>query len=153
MFISEAAMAAQLGHSNIVHVFDFGQLEGRYFIAMEYVPGVTLRVAHKRMVARGERLPVTDGAARDDGRLRRAGARARGGGRARPLGLVHRDISPDNVIISTSGSAKLIDFGAARATARTPPTPVFVGKYRYAAPERIRRVGRGPRAATSTRPA
>ena len=59
MFIGEAAVAAQLGHSNIVHVFDFGQLEGRYFIAMEYVPGVTLRVAHKRMVARGERLPVT----------------------------------------------------------------------------------------------
>ena len=57
------------------------------------------------------------------------------------LGLVHRDISPDNIIISTSGSAKLIDFGAARATARTPPTPVFVGKYRYAAPERIRSVG------------
>ena len=59
MFISEAAFAAQLAHPNIVHVFDFGQLEGRYFIAMEYVPGVTLRVAHKRMVARGERLPVT----------------------------------------------------------------------------------------------
>ena len=59
MFISEAALAAQLGHPNIVHVFDFGQLEGRYFIAMEYVPGVTLRVAHKRMLARGERLPVT----------------------------------------------------------------------------------------------
>ena len=141
MFIGEAAVAAQLSHSNIVHVFDFGQLEGRYFIAMEYVPGVTLRIAHKRMVARGERLPVATvlhvmmdvcdaldhvhGAA--DGR----GA----------LGLVHRDISPDNVIISTSGSAKLIDFGAARATARTPPTPVFVGKYRYAAPERIRKEG------------
>ena len=145
MFISEAAVAAQLGHANIVHVFDFGQLEGRYFIAMEYVPGVTLRVAHKRMVARGERLPVPtvlhvmmdvcDA-------LEHVHAAADAGG---TLGLVHRDISPDNVIISTSGSAKLIDFGAARATARTPPTPVFVGKYRYAAPERIRRVGEDPR--------
>ena len=121
MFIGEAAVAAQLGHSNIVHVFDFGQLEGRYFIAMEYVPGVTLRIAHKRMVARGERLPVTtvlhvmmdvcDA-------LEHVHAAADGRG---ALGLVHRDISPDNVIISTSGSAKLIDFGAARATARTPP--------------------------------
>ena len=141
MFIGEAAVAAQLCHSNIVHVFDFGQLEGRYFIAMEYVPGVTLRIAHKRMVARGERLPVTtvlhvmmdvcDA-------LEHVHAAADGRG---ALGLVHRDISPDNVIISTSGSAKLIDFGAARATARTPPTPVFVGNYRYAAPERIRKAG------------
>jgi serine/threonine-protein kinase len=56
-----------------------------------------------------------------------------------PLGLVHRDLSTDNVIVSTSGAAKLIDFGAARATARTPLPSVFVGKYRYAAPERIRR--------------
>jgi predicted hydrocarbon binding protein/tRNA A-37 threonylcarbamoyl transferase component Bud32 len=140
MFISEAAVAAQLSHPNIVHVFDFGQLEGRYFIAMEYIPGVTLRLAHKRMVARGERLPITTvlhvmmdvcDALEEVHTL----ADARG-----PLQLVHRDISPDNIIISTSGNAKLIDFGAARAAARTPPTSVFVGKYRYAAPERILRV-------------
>jgi predicted hydrocarbon binding protein/tRNA A-37 threonylcarbamoyl transferase component Bud32 len=139
MFIGEAAIAAQLSHSNIVHVFDFGQLEGRYFIAMEYVPGVTLRLAHKRMVARGERLPITTvlhvmADVCDALEQLHVAADARG-----PLDLVHRDISPDNIIISTSGNAKLIDFGAARATARTPPTPVFVGKYRYAAPERIRR--------------
>ena len=53
MFVGEAAIAARLSHPNIVHVFDFGQLEGRYFIAMEYVPGVTLRFAHKRALARG----------------------------------------------------------------------------------------------------
>ena len=58
-----------------------------------------------------------------------------------PLGLVHRDLSPDNIIISTSGTAKLIDFGAARATARTPPDHLFVGRFRYAAPERIRHEG------------
>ena len=140
MFIGEAAITAQLSHGNIVHVFDFGQLEGRYFIAMEYVPGVTLRVAHKRMLARGERLPITmvlhvmmDVC--DALEHVHTAADARG-----ELGLVHRDISPDNVIVSTSGSAKLIDFGAARATARTPAPQVFVGKYRYAAPERIRRV-------------
>jgi serine/threonine protein kinase/predicted hydrocarbon binding protein len=140
MFISEAAIAAQLSHANIVHVFDFGQLEGRYFIAMEYVPGVTLRVAHKRLVMRGERLPITTVLhvmidVCDALEHLHTAADARG-----PLDLVHRDISPDNIVISTSGSAKLIDFGAARATARTPPTPVFVGKYRYSAPERIRRV-------------
>src|SRR4029079_16754477 len=58
-----------------------------------------------------------------------------------PLGLVHRDLSPDNIIISTSGTAQLIDFGAARATARTPPNQLFVGRFRYAAPERIRHEG------------
>jgi eukaryotic-like serine/threonine-protein kinase len=139
MFIDEATLAAALSHPNIAHVFDFGQLEGRYFIAMEYVSGFTLRFANKRMIARGERLPVVatlhvmidlcealqsvhDLSDRDG-----------------PLGLLHRDVSPDNLIVSTSGSAKLIDFGAARATARTPLPSVFVGKYRYAAPERIRR--------------
>src|SRR5437762_3955198 len=139
MFISEASVGAQLGHPNIVQVFDFGQLEGRYFIAMEYVPGVTLRIAHKRTIARGERLPVQTVLhvmmdVCDALEHLHTAADARGA-----LGLLHRDVSPDNVIISTSGSAKLIDFGAARVTERTPATPVFVGKYRYAAPERIRR--------------
>jgi serine/threonine protein kinase len=139
MFINEATVASAFSHPNIVHVFDFGQLEGRYFIAMEFVPGVTLRFAHKRMLARGERLPIpatlhiladvcealhaVHDLADDLG----------------PLGLVHRDLSPDNVILSTSGAAKLIDFGASRATTRTPSPNVFVGKYRYSAPERIRR--------------
>ncbi len=58
MFINEATVASAFSHPNIVHVFDFGQLEGRYFIAMEFVPGVTLRFAHKRMLARNERLPI-----------------------------------------------------------------------------------------------
>jgi eukaryotic-like serine/threonine-protein kinase len=140
MFINEATLASAFSHPNIAHVFDFGQLEGHYFIAMEYVPGVTLRFAHKRMLARGELLPMVATlhvmldvceALHDVHDL------ADGNG---ALGLVHRDISPDNVIVSTSGAAKLIDFGAARATARTPPPSVFVGKYRYAAPERIRRI-------------
>jgi serine/threonine-protein kinase len=139
MFINEATLASAFSHPNIAHVFDFGQLEGRYFIAMEYVPGVTLRFAHKRMLARNELLPTSatlhvmiDVCEA----LHEVHELADGGG---PLGLVHRDLSTDNVIVSTSGAAKLIDFGAARATARTPLPSVFVGKYRYAAPERIRR--------------
>ncbi|HEY6478353.1 MAG TPA: serine/threonine-protein kinase, partial [Polyangia bacterium] len=139
MFINEATLASAFSHPNIAHVFDFGQLEGRYFIAMEYVPGVTLRFAHKRMLARGEILPMAATlhvmidvceALHDVHEL---------GDAHGALGLVHRDLSPDNVIVSTSGAAKLIDFGAARATARTPPPTAFVGKYRYAAPERVRR--------------
>ena len=139
MFINEATVASAFSHPNIVHVFDFGQLEGRYFIAMEFVPGVTLRFAHKRMLARNERLPIAATLhvmADVCEALHVVHELADAVG---PLGLVHRDLSPDNVILSTSGAAKLIDFGAARATARTPTPSVFVGKYRYAAPERIRR--------------
>jgi serine/threonine-protein kinase len=139
MFINEATLASAFSHPNIAHVFDFGQLEGRYFIAMEYVPGVTLRFAHKRMLARGEILPMAATlhvmidvceALHDVHEL----ADAHG-----TLGLIHRDLSPDNIVVSTSGAAKLIDFGAARATTRTPQPSTFVGKYRYAAPERVRR--------------
>ena len=139
MFINEATLASAFSHANIAHVFDFGQLEGRYFIGMEYVPGVTLRFAHKRMLARGELLPmaatlhvmidVCEALHEVHELCDRSGT----------LGLIHRDLSPDNVIVSTSGAAKLIDFGAARATTRTPVPSVFVGKYRYAAPERVRR--------------
>src|SRR5580692_5337705 len=139
MFINEATLASAFSHPNIAHVFDFGQLEGRYFIGMEYVPGVTLRFAHKRMLGRGELLPMAatlhvmiDVCEA----LHEVHELCDGNG---PLGLIHRDLSPDNVIVSTSGAAKLIDFGAARATLRSPLPSVFVGKYRYAAPERIRR--------------
>ena len=139
MFINEATLASAFSHPNIAHVFDFGQLEGRYFIGMEYVPGVTLRFAHKRMLARSELLPMaTTLHVMIDvcEALNEVHELCDGGG---TLGLIHRDLSPDNVIVSTSGSAKLIDFGAARATTRTPLPSVFVGKYRYAAPERVRR--------------
>jgi serine/threonine-protein kinase len=138
MFINEATLASAFSHPNIAHVFDFGQLEGRYFIAMEYVPGLTLRVAHRRTATAGRRLPVVailHVLADLCDALQHLHELADADG---PLGLIHRDLSPDNIILSTSGTAKLIDFGAARATARTNPGRLFVGKYRYAAPERIR---------------
>jgi len=138
MFVNEAALAARLNHPNIVDIFDFGQMEGRYFIAMSYVPGLTLRLVNRRLHARGERLPVAAAlhVLRDVcDALQHIHELEDGEG---PLRLVHRDVSPDNIILSTSGTAKLIDFGAARATARTPPSRLFVGRYRYAAPERLR---------------
>ncbi len=139
MFINEATLAAALNHPNIAQVFDFGQLEERYFIAMEYVSGFTLRFANKRMLARGKRLPVATTLHVMLDLCEALQSVHELADRQGRLGLVHRDLSPDNIIVSTSGTAKLIDFGAARATARTPQPTVFVGKYRYAAPERIRR--------------
>jgi serine/threonine-protein kinase len=141
MFVSEASLAARLSHPNIVDVFDFGQLEGRYFLAMSFVPGLTLRSVHRRMLIRHERLSVAAALhiARDlCEALQHVHELEDGSG---PLGLIHRDLSPDNVIVSTSGTAKVIDFGAARATSRTPPSQLFVGRYRYAAPERVRHEG------------
>jgi serine/threonine protein kinase len=93
------------------------------------------------MMVRGERLPAAAALhiARDVCEaLQHVHELEDGSG---PLGLIHRDLSPDNIIVSTSGTAKLIDFGAARATARTPPNQLFVGRFRYAAPERIRHEG------------
>ena len=108
---------------------------------MSYVPGLTLRSVHRSMLTRGQRLPVAAALhiIRDVCEaLQHVHELEDGSG---PLGLVHRDLSPDNIIISTSGTAKLIDFGAARATARTPPNQLFVGRFRYAAPERVRDEG------------
>src|SRR4029077_7506163 len=99
MFISEASIAAQLGHPHIVQVFDFGQLEGRYFIAMEYVPGVTLRIAHKRALARGQRLPVATTLHVMLDVCEALHHLHELGDDAGPLGLIHRDLSPDNVIL------------------------------------------------------
>jgi serine/threonine protein kinase len=137
MFVNEASLAARLNHPNIVDVIDFGLLEGRYFIAMEYVSGLTLRFALRRMAARNERWPVAAvlHVMRDVCEaLDHMHELEDGEG---PMGLLHRDLSPDNILISASGSAKLIDFGATRAARRSPPPRVFVGKFRYAAPERI----------------
>jgi serine/threonine protein kinase len=145
MFVSEASLAARLSHPNIVDVIDFGQLEGRYYIAMEYVPGVTLRLVLKRARERGQLFPVAAvlHLLRDVCEaLDHLHELEDGEG---PMGLVHRDLSPDNIVVSTGGTAKLIDFGAARATARMPPPRVFVGKFRYAAPERIHLMGEDPR--------
>jgi serine/threonine-protein kinase len=108
---------------------------------MSFVPGLTLRSVHRRMLIRHERLSVAAALhiARDlCEALQHVHELEDGSG---PLGLIHRDLSPDNVIVSTSGTAKVIDFGAARATSRTPPSQLFVGRYRYAAPERVRHEG------------
>jgi len=141
MFVKEASLAARLSHPNIVDVIDFGQIDGRYFIAMEYVAGMSLRFIQKQLRAQGRTLPVAAAlhVARDVCEALQYMhdlEDAEG-----PLGLVHRDLSADNIILSTSGTAKLIDFGAARATARTPMSKVFIGRLRYAAPERLRHVG------------
>src|SRR3954466_16349490 len=141
MFLNEARLAAQRDHPNIVSIFDLGEANGNYFIAMEFIDGPSLRAVAKRASERGERLPIAEivqivcmAAAAlhyahewtgDDGK---------------PLGLVHRDISPDNILVHRNGVAKVVDFGIAKAanSGGATRTGTLKGKVAYMPPEQLR---------------
>jgi serine/threonine protein kinase len=140
MFIQEARLASRLTHANIVQVFDFDQVDGRYYIAMELVRGRTLREVVDRCREQGVRLGVPR-AVHVGAEVARALAyahRLEEGGR--PTGLVHRDVSPQNVLVSFEGEVKLTDFGIARALGATEATApgTLKGKLAYMAPEQAR---------------
>jgi serine/threonine-protein kinase len=138
MFLAEAKLAAQLTHPNIVHIYEFGKVESDYFIAMEYVEGVHAGQLFDRS-SRADRLSPT--------MVARLGAdaatalhhahelRAPGG---KLYGLVHRDVSPANLMVSFDGAVKLCDFGIAKAAELgdqlTNPGHIK-GKYAYMSPE------------------
>ncbi len=137
MFLGEARLAAQLTHPNVVHIYDFGKFDGDYFIAMEYVDGVHAGQLFKQ--SERERLPPT--------MVARLGADAATAlhyahelvaPNGQPYGLVHRDVSPANLMVSFDGVVKLCDFGIAKAAALgdqlTNPGQVK-GKYAYMSPE------------------
>jgi serine/threonine-protein kinase len=138
-FLNEARLAAGLDHSNIAHVIDFGSERGEHFMAMEYVHG---RNAFELLRRFPEcRLPL--GCALTIVRDVAAAlhyAHERCGPDGRPLGLVHRDVSPSNVLVSFAGDVKLVDFGIAKATAdgNATRTGAILGKLAYMAPEQLR---------------
>ena len=138
MFLDEAKIAARLNHHNLVQIFELGEEKGSVFIAMEYVPGEDLRRVGRYAKARGKPLPlglacrvIADAAAG----LHHAHQATDGHGR--PLQLVHRDVSPQNVLLGFSGAVKLIDFGVAKAAGRSQKTAsgVLKGKVPYFSPE------------------
>ncbi|HEX3906286.1 MAG TPA: serine/threonine-protein kinase [Polyangia bacterium] len=139
MFVEEAKLSARLAHPNIVHIFELGAVEGEYFISMEYIRGhdlsETMRAIWKTMgpprpemvayigreACRG--LSYAHGLTDDQGKL---------------LGMVHRDVSPSNVMLSYEGAVKLLDFGIAKALGDAPEitkSGTMKGKYAYMAPE------------------
>jgi eukaryotic-like serine/threonine-protein kinase len=141
MFLNEARLAARLDHPNIVSIYDLGEANGNYFIAMEFIDGPSLRAVAKRARERGERLPIAEVVkivSMAAAGLHYAHELADAGGK--PLGLVHRDISPDNVLVHRNGVAKVVDFGIAKAAnsgGRT-RTGALKGKVAYMPPEQLR---------------
>ncbi|TXC77893.1 protein kinase [Bradymonadales bacterium TMQ1] len=140
MFIAEAKIAMGLNHPNVVQIYDFGKVGRDYYLAMEHVDGVDLghlfRSAKRagRALALGDALFVAIELARG---LDYAHRRTDGFGRS--LELVHRDVSPQNVLISRDGAVKLVDFGIAKAIGVREDRPGLVkGKYRYMSPEQAR---------------
>jgi hypothetical protein len=140
MFLDEARIAATLDHPNIASVIDLGEAEGEYYYVMEYVHGQNLSAVLKAAV-RAEGLPLEVAIAL----VAQAAeglhyAHDRVGLDGRPLGLVHRDVSPSNVLVGYEGSVKITDFGIAKASARSARTrgSVMKGKIGYMSPEQCR---------------
>ncbi len=121
MFIDEAKITSQLSHANLAQTFDLGKINDAYYIAMEYVPGKDLRAVQERLKRRGERVPISV-AAYVIGRVCEGldYAHRKRDISGRELNIVHRDVSPQNVIVSFEGEVKLIDFGIAKAANRSP---------------------------------
>ena len=137
-FIDEARLVVSLSHSNIVQVFDMGKEEGAYFIAMEYVDGVDLRILLKKNRALGKELPLPLALyvlAEVSAGLDYAHTREDEHGQN--LRIVHRDISPSNVMLSKDGAVKLVDFGVAKSASRLNHSlsGSLRGKVRYMSPE------------------
>nr|WP_320131606.1 protein kinase [uncultured Holophaga sp.] len=138
MFIDEAKLAAQLTHPNIVQIFDLGRAGGFYYIAMEYVDGKDLRSILRKV--REFHLPLPERvAAYVVMRVANAldYAHRKRGMDDKELRLVHRDVSPQNILISSEGAVKLVDFGIAKAATKSTQTMAgaLKGKLLYMSPE------------------
>ncbi len=139
MFVEEAKLSARLAHPNIVQIFELGAVEGEYFISMEYIRGrdlsETMRAIWKTMGPPRPELVAYIG--REACRAL-SYAHSLADERGRPLGMIHRDVSPSNIMMSYEGAVKLLDFGIAKALGEAPETTksgTMKGKYAYMAPE------------------
>jgi serine/threonine-protein kinase len=148
MFLDEARIAAQLNHPNIVQISDLGEHAGAFYMAMEYLAGQDLARVVRQGNKQGRPLPLSYAvrivAQAAEGL---AYAHAKLGLDGKPLGIVHRDVSPQNLIITYDGGVKLLDFGIAKAANRATRTKDgrFKGKLSYMAPEQARGEPADPR--------
>ncbi len=141
MFIDEARITIGLNHKNVVRLDDFGQVNGVYFRAIEYVDGTDLASLLRATLRRGQHLPpiVAATIARDTA-SGLAHAHALKDAKGFPLGVVHRDVSPQNILLSSLGRVKVTDFGIAAAKNKLSLTTpgVVLGKAAYMSPEQAR---------------
>ena len=138
MLVNEAKVTFGLDHPNVVPVIDFGMIDGTYFIAMEYVYGKDLRTIFLQLKAKKKEFPLPFA-------LYIASCMLKGLDYAhhktdqfgRGLDIVHRDISPQNIVVSFSGTVKILDFGIALSTAKFDPSELGIlkGKFSYMSPE------------------
>jgi TonB family protein len=138
MFVDEAKLAAQLNHNNIIHIYDLGKIQSSYYIAMEYIDGYDLKNILRKAQERDQPLSVEIAlfvaskiaAALDYAHRKRDFE-------DKEMGLVHRDVSPQNVLISEEGDIKLCDFGIAKAASKASHTQAgaLKGKLQYMSPE------------------
>jgi serine/threonine protein kinase len=141
MFIDEAKIAVQLNHANIAQIFDLGNIDGSYFIALEYVHGKDLRTIWDRHNRRNLLLPIPMSVyimIRMCEGLDYAHRKKNAAGN--DLNIVHRDVSPQNILVSYEGEVKIIDFGIAKAADKASRTQagILKGKFGYMSPEQVR---------------
>ncbi len=143
MFMQEASLAARLSHPHVVQIFDFAEEQGELYLAMEYVHGVTLRKLHADSLARHRADPRMRVSPLLAAHIGRAVGKALGHGwtvageDGRPLHLIHRDVSPHNILVSYDGDVKLADFGIAKPAERNTSVGLLKGKLLYMPPEQL----------------
>jgi serine/threonine protein kinase len=140
MFLNEARVAALLDHANIAHVYDIGEEAGSLFFTMEYLHGEDLHFIMRDLALKGGRLPLEQALTMVTGAASGLHfAHEKKGDDDRPLGLVHRDVSPSNIFVTFDGGVKVVDFGIAKVTAEAELSldNKLKGKLAYMAPEQL----------------
>ena len=141
MFIDEAKIAGQLNHPNIAQIFDLGKVDESYFIALEYISGKDLKTIFERSRRLGEKVSIPRVCYLIMKTCEGLGhAHHKKDANGSDLNIVHRDVSPQNILTSYEGECKIIDFGIAKAQGKTSQTQVGIlkGKFSYMSPEQVR---------------
>jgi len=138
MFVDEARIAARLEHPNLIRTYEFGEVNGHYFTAMEYLPGEDLAKCLDKLAFSHQQMPFHIAAgivAKVCAGLHFAHQLTDTSGRT--LSLIHRDVNPANVIVTYTGEVKVIDFGIAKTNATETQTGTIKGKIAYMSPEQL----------------